>query len=326
MSYNHAENGTEKDDQGSGQPSTTSVMQGASCPPMNGSARAQPVRLFHGTSEARLHKIKKVGIIPRSASDTGNFKGETTSIAGQVYLTGYYPLFYADHASPALILEKGFISRRNPKRVVLEIDRAYLDPLLLRPDEDVLRQYLQTVEMVTGGEVGRAAARKLFKEGLSESIWAGLRRIVELIPGGAESVTTDVEAMRELWRHSYQLLGSVAYRGVIPPEAILQYAMIDIYHAGYLRQWGSNAEMNIDKHVVAQGSLHEQLTHLVMDGAPLEPINGAKDIEKEVREDLRHKFWIDEGDRVKAIAQREKGVRVYTLADHEGRRTGQAGR
>ena len=62
------------------------------------------------------------------------------------------------------------------------------------------------------------------------------------------------------------------------------------------------------------GVEHEQLTLLVMDGAPLEPINGAKDIEVKVREDLRHKFWVDEGDRVKAIAQREKGVRIYTPA------------
>ena len=314
MSYNHAENGSERDDQGSGQPSTSDVVQGASCLPMSESARAEPIRLFHGTSEARLHKIKKVGIIPRSASDTGNFKGETTSIAGQVYLTGCYPLFYAEHASPDPTLEKGFISRRNAKRVVLEIDRAYLDPLLLRPDEDALRQYLQTVEMVTGGEAGRAAARELFRDGLTEYRMALLRRIVELMPGGAESVTTDVEAMRELWPYSFQLLGSVAYRGIIPPEAILQYAVIDIYHAARIMRWGCNMDMNIEKHVAAQGSLHEQLTRLVMDGTALEPMKGAEDIEIEVREDLRHKFWVDEADRVKAIAQREKGVRVYTPA------------
>ena len=318
MSYNHAEYGSEKDNQGGGQPSTTGIERGTVCPPMTEGVRSEPIRLFHGNSEARLHKIKKVGIIPRSASDAGNFEGEIASLAGQVYLTGCYPLFYAEHASPALTLKQGFISRRNAKRVVLEIDRAYLDPLLLRPDEDALRQYLQTVEMVTGGEAGRAAARKLFKESFSENRWAELLRIVELIPGGAESVTTDVEAMRELWPYSFQLLGSVAYRGVIPPEAILQYAEIDSYHAAYIMQWGCNMDVNIFKHVIVQSSMHEQLARLVMDGTALEPIqvakDVAKDVEREVREDLRHKFWIDEADRVKAMAQREKGVRVYTPA------------
>ena len=59
MSYNHAGNGSERNDQGSGQPSTAGLEQGASCSPMNESARSEPLRLFHDTSEARLHKNQK---------------------------------------------------------------------------------------------------------------------------------------------------------------------------------------------------------------------------------------------------------------------------
>ena len=56
-------------------------------------------------------------------------------------------------------MQKGRLSRRNPKRVILEVDVRQLDPDLLRPDEDALRQYLETVEMLADD----AAFRRVFR-------------------------------------------------------------------------------------------------------------------------------------------------------------------
>jgi len=56
-------------------------------------------------------------------------------------------------------MQKGRLSRRNPKRVILEVDVRQLDPDLLRPDEDALRQYIETVKMLADD----AAFRRVFR-------------------------------------------------------------------------------------------------------------------------------------------------------------------
>jgi len=44
------------------------------------------LRLYHGTSEARLHRILREGIMPRTGSQRGNYEGGITSVAGHTYL------------------------------------------------------------------------------------------------------------------------------------------------------------------------------------------------------------------------------------------------
>jgi len=271
------------------------------------------MRLCHGTSEARLHRILREGIRPRTGSQRGNYEGEIRSVSGHTYLTGYYPLFYAMNASPSVIMQKGRPSRRNPKRVIIEVDTWQLDPNLLRPDEDALRQYLGTVEMLSDD----AAFRRVYRRTPTDVDRALLQRIVDLIPGGAAFVTLDAEAMRELWPHSYRLIGSMAYKGVVPPEAIIRYATIDPFYSQSIMHWVENTEMNVMNHFLF-GALRGALTDLILDGTPLPTIGLSPDFTAAGIQKFRENFWATESDRLAAEAERQKGVRVYTPRHAQG--------
>ena len=266
------------------------------------------MRLCHGTSEARLHRILREGIRPRTGSQRGNYEGEIRSVSGHTYLTGYYPLFYAMNASPSVIMQKGRPSRRNPKRVIIEVDARRLDPDLLRPDEDALRQYLNTVKRLADD----ATFRRAFKRTPTDVDRALLQRIVNLIPGGEAFVTVDTEAMRELWPHSYRLIGSVAYSGVVPPEAIIRYATIDPFYATRIMLWSANTEMNLAKHQVFGAFRCGALTDLVLDGTTLPAFDLSPELSTATVQDLREVIWTSEADQLAAGVEREKGVRVYT--------------
>ena len=266
------------------------------------------LRLCHGTSEARLHHILREGIRPRTGSQRGNFDGEFASLAGHTYLTGHYALCYAEHASPRPIMQKGRLSRRNPKRVIIDVDTWQLDPNLLRPDEDALRQYLGTVEMLSDD----AAFRRVYRRTPTDVDRALLQRIVDLIPGGAAFVTLDAEAMRELWPHSYRLIGSMAYKGVVPPEAIIRYATIDRFYAERIMAWVENTEMNLVNHHLLGALRCGALTDLILDGTKLPAFDLSPELSKATVQELREIIWTSEADQLAAEVERQKAVRVYT--------------
>ena len=266
------------------------------------------MRLCHGTSEARLHRILREGIRPRTGSQRGNFDAEITSVTGHTYLTGHYALFYADNASPSLIMQKGRLSRRNPKRVIIEVDARQLDPDLLRPDEDALRQYLETVEMLADD----AAFRRVFRREPTDADRALMHGIIGLIPDGEAFVTMDTDAMRELWPHSYRLIGSVAYKGVVPPEAIARYATLDPFYATRIMLCSANTEMNLAKHQVFGALRCGALTDLVLDGTPLPAFDLSPELSTATVQELGEIIWTSESDQLAAEAERQKGVRVYT--------------
>ena len=265
--------------------------------------------LRHGTSEASLRTILREGIRPRQSGERGNFDVAIRSVAGHTYLTGPYGLYYADNASPPLLIDRGRISRRNAKRVIIEVDWKQLDPCRFRPDEDMLKQYVQTVRML-----GDAAALTRFLQCKpTDDDRQVLQKIVDKIPGGETFVTEDTEAMQELWPYSYELIGSVAYQGIIPPEAIIRYAKIDPFYVPSILRWTSDAQLNVCAHDIIGSELHGALTNLIMDGLPLHEIALHPDTTADLIKDMRSRAWMSVSDRNVLMAQRQKGVKVHDL-------------
>lgn len=86
--------------------------------------------LFHGTTAAVLDRIKREGIMPRAkAKAKQNWNGTVPSNKDAVYLTTAYPWHFAAVASE----QKGI-------GLILEINRNYLMPWKLCPDEDFMEQ------------------------------------------------------------------------------------------------------------------------------------------------------------------------------------------
>ena len=83
---------------------------------------------------------------------------------------------------------------------VVEIDAGGLRADRLRPDEDYMLQCVLPPNMAVGAERGVAVLREM-RERMDEH--------------------------RAFWRNSLNSLGTVAYQGTIPPEAIMRVAFFD---------------------------------------------------------------------------------------------------
>ena len=125
--------------------------------------------------------------------------------------------------------------------------------------------------------------------------------------------------MRELWPHSYRLIGAVAYKGVVPPEAIVRYATIDPFYAWQIMRWGANAEMNLMIHYLFGAFRCGALTDLVLDGTTLPAFDLSPELSVATVQELREIIWTSEADQLAAEAERQKGVRVYTPRRVRGR-------
>jgi hypothetical protein len=82
------------------------------------------------------------------------------------------------------------------KALIVEVDTDRLDPGLLYPDEDFVAQCLAYQE------------RRMLREAHDE-------------------VLADMEVYRRFYLESVDGMGNVAYRGVVSPQAITRYAIID---------------------------------------------------------------------------------------------------
>ena len=156
-----------------------------------GEAAHHPLRgmkLYHGTTSSRARKILKEGLRPRGEGK-GNYSPQLASHHGCVYLSTVYGPAYACRAIPRL----------GPLAVV-EIDAGGLHADRLRPDEDYMLQCVLPPNMAVGAERGVAVLREM-RERMDEH--------------------------RDFWRNSLDSLGTVAYQGTIPPEAITRVAFFD---------------------------------------------------------------------------------------------------
>jgi hypothetical protein len=156
------------------------------------------MRLYHGTAGAYLPKILKYGIKPRGAKGKSNWKHTVKHTVASnpktVYLNNAYALYYA--------LCAGNEAKAGNTLVLFEIVPALLYPRFV-PDEDALEQALRGRDSVQGSMVERTLH---------------YRRKALKLAGPVDS---------PLVQDSMRALGNCGYKGIIPPDAITRYAVID---------------------------------------------------------------------------------------------------
>jgi len=151
--------------------------------------------LYHGTHSGALPSIRAAGLRPR-ATRRGNWSHSVESNSRAVYLTDAYPLYFATHAAS---------DRKDRKPMILEIAVDALNQSRLAPDEDFLEQGSRTLIEVGPRGVDMAERTRWFR-----------RRALS--------------DFSHLWRDSIAHLGTCAYYGTIPPEAITRWAIIPPRH------------------------------------------------------------------------------------------------
>jgi len=139
-----------------------------------------PRFLYHGTAESAAEAILTNGIVPRYG-DRPSTWGKIPSAVDRVYLAEGYAPYYAFAAA-----------RDGERHALVEVCTAMLDERLLRPDEDFIAQAL-----------------KQQNPNCRNLSWAELNHLV-LTMGNWD----------DCWRESLQALGTCAYTGAIPAEAI----------------------------------------------------------------------------------------------------------
>ena len=147
------------------------------------------MKLYHGTKYKFLETILKQGLTPRKAKESN--WDELPSHPEMVYLSTAYPWYYA------VPTEEGL-----GKGVVFEIDLERLDTSNLYPDEDFIVQGISDEQ------------RK--KWGLPNDNFAKTMKI-----------RNSIEDYKTNWKTSINALGNVCYKGIIPPESITRYCVVD---------------------------------------------------------------------------------------------------
>lgn len=149
--------------------------------------------LYHGTNESNLSDILANGIRPRLDGDEGNHAGTTPEIKsrdGMVYLASTGPVQYASMA-------KG-----DGRLLILEVETDRLDHQLMLPDEDsVAHEILRNEGVKWGADY--------------------LRRFPQVVP------TVNQFEHKDRWQELLDKSGSVAHNGIISPQAITRYVLID---------------------------------------------------------------------------------------------------
>lgn len=158
--------------------------------------------LFHGTNLQALPAILRHGLLPRQAhprKGAGNWGHTAASNPRCVYLTDAFPLHFAQCAMS---------DELHDAAAILEVDVGQLDPGHLHADEDAIEQYMRG------------------KDALPPD-WSMKRRTVYYRTRAHLYSAAD----------SLSLLGTCAYRGTIPPQAIHRVAIMraGTVHAFVLR-------------------------------------------------------------------------------------------
>jgi hypothetical protein len=142
------------------------------------------MRLYHGTSESRAHKILSgQGIRPRGDNHTGHWVHTIESNPNAVYLTDAYAMHFAAEACAST----------DDRWAIFEVETTRLAEALLTPDEDFLEQ-------ATRG-----------KDSLPVH-WDMNRR--------TRYYRDEAREFAEKWALSLEHMGTLGYYGTIPVEAI----------------------------------------------------------------------------------------------------------
>ena len=171
------------------------------------------MKLYHGTTSSRARKILKGGLRPRGET-RGNYSPHLASHQGCVYLSKVYGPAYACRAIPGL----------GPLAVV-EIDAGGLRADRLRPDEDYMLQCILPPAMASVSTERGVAVLREMRERMDEH--------------------------RAFWRASLDSLGTVAYQGMIPREAITRVAFFDPRENAVMAYVMMDASLTVLAHIIS---------------------------------------------------------------------------
>jgi len=146
------------------------------------------MKVYHGTGAFNLPSILMHGLKPRGARAAGNWAHTIKSHSQMVYLTDCYAVYYATAAR-----------MKDDKLLVIELELDELDPMQLYPDEDFLEQATHFGQQHMKGS--RKARTKWF--------------------------VRHIKDFKDDWRISLEHLGTIGHCGIIKPQLIKRYALID---------------------------------------------------------------------------------------------------
>ena len=166
------------------------------------------MKVYHGTAEAHLASIMKVGLWPRGEEEHGNWSHENMESSPEaVYLTTAYGGYFANAAA-----EDG------DRWVLVEIDTDLLDEFNLHPDEDFMEQ----------------ASRGLGPDKLPQD-WP--EDFVDWTMKERTHYFRDrIWLFQKFWKDSLEGLGTCQYREHVPVEAFTKVVAYDP---------GSNMELTL---------------------------------------------------------------------------------
>lgn len=161
-----------------------------------------PHRLYHGTSGTAARKALTEGIQPRRITHKSNWD-TFESHPDYVYLTDAYAPFYANRAT------------KYPRKLgIVEVDVDRLNWDKLRPEEDAVEQMTRGITdwKVVNDPQLRSVLSKIPNTNMVER---------------TRFVRDHLDRLHSMWGASLRLLGTCAYHGFIPREAITRVSIFD---------------------------------------------------------------------------------------------------
>lgn len=165
-----------------------------------------PTLLYHGTSHTHALDALRHGIKPRGQTRAPTWS-DRPSNRNCVYLTDTYPIYFAAAAA---------MRNNDAYAAVLEIDTAYLDPSMLRADEEVFEQTSRGKDQIAGTRLERVT------------------HYADALQNDFQQAAGSLDAM-----------GSCAYNDYIPPNAITRMALLQMNPPIQPVQWSSNASISV---------------------------------------------------------------------------------
>lgn len=149
------------------------------------------MKIYHGTSHSRARRAASFGLAPRNQFELPlNIKNEGfASNPDMVYLTTTYALYSACASDETQV-------------AVVEIETDELDKEKFYPDEDFICEFV------------KRRNRYFQIEEEEEELF--------------HYVKSNPEMFRGYWSESLQMLGNICYKGSIPANAIIRYAIFDL--------------------------------------------------------------------------------------------------
>lgn len=230
--------------------------------------------VYHGTTATVAREAVTKGLHPRGDQGTTNWPSLPSNL-NMVYMTKSWSLAYAAKA-----VENA--ANSDSLAAIIEIDTEKLVKENLRPDEDFLKDYRQLLDQFT-------RYRSQWEQGLLR-IWEKFPEIRPIEGETFAAFSEDVEVMQAHWQRSLELLGTVAYKGIIPPTVIVRYAIIDTKNTHSLIKYSRMLSVRIMNYLMGRDQ-QAALIKLIFDRQSLPYQNPKGGLSSAEIEKYNNKIW-----------------------------------